>query len=152
MLTACKVLQLLLLTTRMLGSWLLVLGRLTILTWPRQIVTRVPQFRHCYYRLSKKSCMLWVNGHKYLHQTHPKSKGWECFGKFRIFATMWALRFSKLKKKWLRKWRLAEFTAHNMHSFHVPLHFHYLQWKQNLLHMLVEGKIKVVLNPWPDVP
>ena len=31
---------------------------------------------------------------------------WECFGKFRIFATKWALRFSKLKKKWLRKWSL----------------------------------------------
>ena len=47
--------------------------------------------------------VLWKNGHKYL-QTHPtcKSLGW--FGKFRIFATRW--RFSKLKKKWLRKWSL----------------------------------------------
>ena len=26
-----------------------------------------------------------------------------CFGKFRIFATRWALRFSKLNKKLLRK-------------------------------------------------
>ena len=43
--------------------------------------------------------------HNYL-QTHPKSKSWGCFGKFRIFATLWALRFSKLKKKWLRKWSL----------------------------------------------
>ena len=33
-------------------------------------------------------------------------KSWGCFGKFRIFATRWALRFSKLKKKWLRKWSL----------------------------------------------
>ena len=39
-------------------------------------------------------------------QTHPKCKSWGCFGKFRIFATSWALRFSKLKKKWLRKWSL----------------------------------------------
>ena len=39
-------------------------------------------------------------------QTHPKCKSWGCFGKFRIFATSWAMRFSKLKKKWLRKWSL----------------------------------------------
>ena len=31
---------------------------------------------------------------------------WGCIGKFRIFPTRWALRFSKLKKKWLRKWSL----------------------------------------------
>ena len=30
--------------------------------------------------------------------------------------------------------KLAEFTAHNMHSFDVPLHFHDLQWNQNLFH------------------
>ena len=54
-------------------------------------------------------------------QTHPKCKNWGCFGKFRIFATKWALRFSKLKKKWLscelptpiQKW--AEFFALNIH-------------------------------------
>ena len=45
---------------------------------------------------------MWKNSHNY-SQTHPKCKSWECFGKFRIFASMWALRFSKLKKKWLRK-------------------------------------------------
>ena len=45
----------------------------------------------------------------------------------------------------------AEFTAHIMHSFDDPLHFHDLQWKQNLFHTLVEGKVKVVLHPWPDV-
>ena len=45
----------------------------------------------------------------------------------------------------------AEFTAHIMHSFDDPLHFHDLQWKQNLFHTLVEGKVKVVLYPWPDV-
>ena len=28
-----------------------------------------------------------------------KCKSWGCDGKFRIFATRWALRFSKLKKK-----------------------------------------------------
>ena len=93
-------------------------------------------------------------------QTHPKCKCWGCIGKFRIFATTWALRFSKLKKKWLRKWSLklptplqksAEFTAHIMHSFDDPLHFHDLQWKQILFHTLVEGKVKVVLYPWPDV-
>ena len=39
-------------------------------------------------------------------QTHTKSKSWGCFGKFMILATLWALRFSKLKKKWLRKWSL----------------------------------------------
>ena len=45
----------------------------------------------------------------------------------------------------------AEFTAHIMHSFDDSLHFHDLQWKQNLFHTLVEGKVKVVLYPWPDV-
>ena len=45
----------------------------------------------------------------------------------------------------------AEFTAHIMHSFDDPLHFHDLQWNQNLFHTLVEGKVKVVLHPWPDV-
>ena len=53
----------------------------------------------------KKNGILWKNGHNFL-QTHPKCKIWGCFGKFRIFATLWALRFSKLKKKWLRKWSL----------------------------------------------
>ena len=38
-----------------------------------------------------------------------------------------------------------------MHSFDDPLHFHDLQLKQNLFHMLVQGKIKVVLYPWPHV-
>ena len=107
----------------------------------------------------KKNGILWKNGHKYL-QTHPKCKIWGCFWKFRIFATLWALRFSKLKKKWLKKWSLklptplqksAKFTAHIMHSVDDPLHFHDLQWKQNLFHTLVEGKVKVVLYPWPDV-
>ena len=36
-------------------------------------------------------------------------------------------------------------------AFDVPLHFQDLQWKQNLFHMLVEGKIKVVLYPWLGV-
>ena len=45
----------------------------------------------------------------------------------------------------------AEFTAHIMHSVDDPLHFHDLQWKQNLFHTLVEGKVRVVLYPWPDV-
>ena len=53
----------------------------------------------------KKNGILWKNGHNFL-QTHPKCKIWGCFGKFRIFATRWALSFSKLKKKWLRKWSL----------------------------------------------
>ena len=53
----------------------------------------------------KKNVVSWKNGHNYL-QTHPKCKSWGCFGKFRIFATKWALRFSKLNKKWLRKWSL----------------------------------------------
>ena len=53
----------------------------------------------------KKNGILWENGHNYL-QTHPKCKSWWCFGKFRIFAIKWALRFSKLNKKWLRKWSL----------------------------------------------
>ena len=53
----------------------------------------------------KKNGILWKNGHNYL-QTHPKCKSWGCFGKFRIFATSWALRFSKLKKKLLKKWIL----------------------------------------------
>ena len=57
------------------------------------------------YRVSQKNVILWKNGHNYL-QTHPKCKSWGCFGKFRIFATKWALRFSKLNKKWLRKWSL----------------------------------------------
>ena len=29
------------------------------------------------------------------------------------------------------------------------MHFHDLQWKHNLFPMLVEGKIKVVIYPWP---
>ena len=53
----------------------------------------------------KKNVLLWKMGNNYL-QTHPKSKSWGCFWKFRIFATKWALRFSKLNKKWLRKWSL----------------------------------------------
>ena len=57
------------------------------------------------YRVSKKNVLLWKNGHNYL-QTHPKCKCWGCIGKFRIFATRWALRFSILKKKWLRKWSI----------------------------------------------
>ena len=57
------------------------------------------------YRVSKKNVVSWENSHNYL-QTHPKCKSWGCFGKFRIFATRWALRFSKLKKKWLSKWTL----------------------------------------------
>ena len=47
--------------------------------------------------------------------------------------------------------KLAELTAYIMHSFDDPLQFHDLQWKQNLFHTLVEGKVKVVLHPWPDV-
>ena len=46
----------------------------------------------------KKNVVSWKNSHNY-PQTHPKYKSWGCFGKFRIFATRWALRFSKLKKK-----------------------------------------------------
>ena len=46
----------------------------------------------------KKNVVSWKNGHNYL-QTYPKCKRWGCFGKFMIFATRWALRFSKLKKK-----------------------------------------------------
>ena len=53
----------------------------------------------------KKNVVSWKNSHNY-PQTHPKYKSWECFRKFRIFATRWALRFSKLKKKWPRKWSL----------------------------------------------
>ena len=53
----------------------------------------------------KKNVVSWKNSHNY-PKTHPKCKCWGCFGKFRIFATTWALRFSKLKKKWLRKWNL----------------------------------------------
>ena len=53
----------------------------------------------------KKNVVSWKNSHNY-PQTHPKCKSRGCFGKFRIFATKWALRFSKLKKKWLRKWSI----------------------------------------------
>ena len=56
-------------------------------------------------RCLKKNGILWKNVHNFL-QTHPKWKIWGCFGKFRIFSTRWALRFSKLKKNWLRKWSL----------------------------------------------
>ena len=64
-------------------------------------------FRHSFVTTGclKKNGILWKNGHNFL-QNHPKCKIWGCFGKFRIFATLWALRFSKLKKKWLRKWSL----------------------------------------------
>ena len=50
--------------------------------------------------VSKKMsfCGKTKNGNNYL-QTHPKCKSWGCFGKFMIFATTWALRFSKLKEK-----------------------------------------------------
>ena len=57
------------------------------------------------YSVSQKKCRLVENSHNYL-QTHPKCKSLGCFRKFRIFATKWALRFSKLKNKWLRKWSL----------------------------------------------
>ena len=57
------------------------------------------------YRVSQKNVVSWKNSHNYL-QTHPKCKCWGCIGKFRIFATRWALRFSILKKKWLRKWSI----------------------------------------------
>ena len=53
----------------------------------------------------KKNVGSWKNSHNY-PQIHPKCKCWGKIGKFRIFATIWALRFSKLKKKWLRKWSL----------------------------------------------
>ena len=53
----------------------------------------------------KKNVVSWKNSHNY-PQTHPKCKCWGCIGKFRIFATRWALIFSKLKKKWLRERRL----------------------------------------------
>ena len=49
-------------------------------------------------RCPKKNVVSWKNGHNYL-QTYPKCKRWGCFEKFMIFATRWALRFSKLKKK-----------------------------------------------------
>ena len=57
------------------------------------------------YRVSQKNVVSWKNSHSY-PQTHPKCKCWGCIGKFRIFATRWALRFSILKKKWLRKWSI----------------------------------------------
>ena len=40
----------------------------------------------------------WKNGHIYL-QTNAKLNSWESFVKFRMFATRWALRSSKFKKK-----------------------------------------------------
>ena len=40
----------------------------------------------------KKNVVSWKNSHNY-PQTHPKCKSRGCFGKFRIFATKWALRF-----------------------------------------------------------
>ena len=46
----------------------------------------------------QKNVVSWKNSHNY-PQTHPKCKCWGCIGKYRIFATTWALRFSKLKKK-----------------------------------------------------
>ena len=64
----------------------------------------------------KKNVVSWKNSHNY-PQTHPKCKCWGCFGKFRIFAIKWALRFSKLKKKWLNpKLGNPSLTAHNKYS------------------------------------
>ena len=60
---------------------------------------------HTTYRVSQKNVVSWKKSHNY-PQTHPKCKCWGCSGKFRLFATRWALRFSKLKKKWLSKWTL----------------------------------------------
>ena len=75
----------------------------------------------------QKNVVSWKNSHNY-PQTHPKCKSRGCFGKFRIFATRWALRFSKLNEKWLRKWSLKlatpprkmggiQCSQYNMHSF-----------------------------------
>ena len=72
---------------------------------PLQNIALLSPFKLTVYRVSQKNGILWKNGHNYL-QTHPKCKSWGCFGKFSTFATSWALRFSKLKKKWLRKWSL----------------------------------------------
>ena len=46
----------------------------------------------------KKNVVSWKKSHNY-PQSHPKCKCLGCIGKFRLFATRWALRFSKLKKK-----------------------------------------------------
>ena len=43
-----------------------------------------------------KNGILWKNSHNYPQTCNFKC--WGCFGKFRIFTTVWALRFSKLKK------------------------------------------------------
>ena len=72
------------------------------------------------YRVSQKNVVSWKNSHNY-PQTYPKWKSLGCFGKFRIFVTSRALRFSKLKKKWFRKWSLKLPTplqkwSHNTHS------------------------------------
>ena len=96
--------------------------------------------KRCLYRVFKKNIFI----ENMSLQIHPKYKSWGCFGKFRIFATRWALRFPKLRKKWLRKCSLklptpfqkwAKFTPHSMHFFCVIVHFHDLQWKQNLFHV-----------------
>merc|ERR1711923_153745 len=82
------------------GSRCIVVGfRFSILSWP--MCGHVLMF-NVYTECLKKNGILWKNGHTFL-QTHPKCEIGGCFGKFRIFATLWALRFSKLKEKCLRK-------------------------------------------------
>ena len=48
--------------------------------------------RLLYTECLKKNVVSWKNSFNY-PQTHPKCKSRGCFGKFRIFATKWALRF-----------------------------------------------------------
>ena len=76
-----------------------------MLFWCTPCMTSAWQIHCIPTRCPKKNVVSWKNDHNYL-QNHPKFQSLGCFEKFRIFATRWALRFSKLKKKWLRKWSL----------------------------------------------
>merc|ERR1712155_265316 len=99
----------------------------------------------------KKNGILWKNGHNYL-QTHPKCKIWGCFGKFRIFATLWALRFSKMKPEVANP--PSKNRQNSLLTLCTPLMILCIFMTCNVkivFHTLVEGKVKVVLYPWPDV-
>ena len=62
----------------------------------------------------------------YFFKIHQECQNWGCHEKFRIFATRWALRFSKLKKKWLRKWSLNLATHPSLLT--ISIHWSFLQF------------------------
>ena len=76
-------------------------------------------------------------------QTHTKSESWGCFGKFMILATLWHYGTANPPSKNRQNSLLTIYTPLKSCPF--------MTCNENLFHMLVEGKIKVFLYPWPDM-